>query len=40
MKSAINFAMKKAGVVELEEKHPLSASIESYLPGRIPNSCI
>ena len=26
MKSAINFAMKKAGVVELEEKHPLSAS--------------
>ena len=26
MESAINFAMKKAGVVELEEKHPLSAS--------------
>ena len=26
MERAINFAMKKAGVVELEEKHPLSAS--------------
>ena len=26
MEGAINFAMKKAGIVELEEKHLLSAS--------------
>ena len=37
MKSAINFAMKKTGVVELEEKHLfLLARIVSS--RRIPNS--